>query len=238
MGVRPVGRPSIPRSLMTVHVRRPQQARSRRTLDRIVRAALELLAERGVEGTGVHDIVERAGSSVGSFYARFASKEDLLLYLEERLWSDAEERWAEAAAEGGFGELSLEPLLEAVVRILLQAYRVGARQRRALEGRRGGRGGGEAARRFHRRLTADLQGLLLRHRTRILHPDPDRAVHVGLAVLVGAIREIEESGELAEALPDLDDPARIEELTRVVMGYLAPPDRDRADPVEFFEIWE
>lgn len=223
---------------MTAHLRRPKQARSRRTLDRIVGAALDLLAERGIEGTGVHDIVERAGSSVGSFYARFESKEDLLLYLEERLWTDAEERWTDAVESGGWEELPLEGVLEAVVRILLQAHRVGARQRRALAERHGDAGGGEAARRFRARLAADLQALLLRHRSRIDHPDPERAVLIGLAVLVGAIREVEESSTLAEALPDLDDDASVRELTRVALGYFGPPARGRANPVEFFEIWE
>lgn len=223
---------------MPEHLNPPKQARSRRTLDRLVRAALELLAERGIEGTGVHDIVERAGSSVGSFYARFDGKEDLLLYLEERLWTDAETRWEEAMAEGDWEELSLDALVEGVVRVLLQAYRVGARQRRALEGRRGDPGSGEAPRRFHARLNRDLADLVLRHRERIAHPEPERAVAIGLAVLVGAIRELDESPELAEAVPELDDEMRVAELTRVWLGYLAPPEPRGADRVEFFDIWE
>jgi AcrR family transcriptional regulator len=225
---------------LTAHLRPPQQRRSRRTLDRIVRAALDLLAERGVEGTGVHDIVERAGSSVGSFYARFEGKEDLLLHLEETLWADAERRWSEAAAAGGWDELGLEALVHAVVGILLQAYRVGARQRRVLEGRRGRPGGSAQARRFHERLRADLRELLLAHAPRIGHPDPTLAVDLGLAVVVGAVREIQESDELRGALPTLDDDALVAELARVYLGYLGsgPAGPDEPPPVEFFEIWE
>ena len=70
--------------------RLPKQHRSRRTLQRIARAALELIAQNGVEGTTVGAIVRRAGSSVGSFYARFDGKGDLLLYLDERIWEAAE----------------------------------------------------------------------------------------------------------------------------------------------------
>jgi AcrR family transcriptional regulator len=225
---------------MPSYLHPPKQARSRRTLNRIVRAALDLIAERGVEATGVHDIVARADSSVGSFYARFEGKEDLLLYLEERLWADAEERWAEALDEGRWRELSLEELVAAVVRVLLEAYRVGARQRRVLEGRRGDPGGTGPAVRFHRRLRSDLRTLLLAHRERIVHDDPSRAVDLALAVLIGAIREFEESLDLARALADPTDPARVDDLTRVVLAYLAhtPPDVPAAGGVEFFEIWE
>ena len=90
---------------MTTSLREPKQLRSRRTLRRITEAALELIAETGVEGTTVHDIVERAGSSVGSFYARFGGKDDLLAYLDERIWETVELRWTEATA-GGVGKRS------------------------------------------------------------------------------------------------------------------------------------
>ena len=63
-----------------VTLRPPKQHRSRRTLQRIARAALELIAQSGVEGTTIEAIARRAGSSVGSFYARFESKADLLVY--------------------------------------------------------------------------------------------------------------------------------------------------------------
>ena len=49
----------------------PKQARSRRTLERIVEASLEILAAEGPDSLTVHRVVEKAGSSVGSFYARF-----------------------------------------------------------------------------------------------------------------------------------------------------------------------
>ena len=63
---------------MSSTFRPPRQQRSAATLDRIVRAAEELFAERGFEGATVDDIVARAGSSKGSFYSRFADKQALL----------------------------------------------------------------------------------------------------------------------------------------------------------------
>ena len=68
-------------------VRPPKQARSQETLHRIAQAALELMEEGGVENATVSAIVNRAGASVGSFYARFKGKDDLIRYLQDRIWS-------------------------------------------------------------------------------------------------------------------------------------------------------
>ena len=90
----------------------PKQDRSRRTLERIETATLELIAEKGVEETTVQDIVKRARSSVGSFYARFPAKEDLLLHLEQKVWSRARDRFDEELEERDFEGVSLTGILE------------------------------------------------------------------------------------------------------------------------------
>ena len=59
------------------HLNPPQQSRSQRTLERIVAASLELLATQGPSGLTVQAVVDKADSSVGSFYARFKGKDDL-----------------------------------------------------------------------------------------------------------------------------------------------------------------
>src|SRR5690606_7338328 len=65
-------------------VRPPVQDRSQRTLLRLLEATAQLLEERSFEDVGVTDIVKRAHSSVGAFYARFASKDAVLHSLHER----------------------------------------------------------------------------------------------------------------------------------------------------------
>src|SRR5687767_12609116 len=67
----------------------PQQRRSRKTLTRIVEAGLAILRERGPDGLTVQEVVARARTSVGSFYQRFAGKEELLRHLEETLAAEA-----------------------------------------------------------------------------------------------------------------------------------------------------
>jgi len=58
--------------------------RSRRTLEAILRGTEALLQEKRFEEIGVGDILSGAGCSIGSFYARFGSKDDLLPALYQR----------------------------------------------------------------------------------------------------------------------------------------------------------
>jgi AcrR family transcriptional regulator len=63
----------------------PKQARSKRTKEKIVQAAILLFQERGYEKTTSNDIASEAGVSVGSFYVYFTDKRQLLLTIFDRL---------------------------------------------------------------------------------------------------------------------------------------------------------
>lgn len=221
-----------------VLVRPPQQDRSRRTLERIVRAALELIAERGVDGASVQDIARRAKASVGSFYARFPAKEDLLRYLEIQLWTDAGAEWTEALGSRDWDALEFEDLVATLVRVLVQVNRTGSRQRRLLDARRGPGSTSEAARDFEQGLSRDVGALILRHADRIDHPDPPRAVEVCIALVMGTLR-VRDSGHPAlDTLESLDDEGWADELTRAALAYLrgAKGEGPRGQ-MDFFEIW-
>lgn len=60
----------------------PQQERSRVTLQRIVRAAADVIAEKGSQGFSMEDIAARSGLSIGNIYRRFRGKDDLLRALK------------------------------------------------------------------------------------------------------------------------------------------------------------
>lgn len=55
--------------------------RRQQTLDRLVAAAIDVFAERGVEAASVEEICERAGFTRGAFYSNFDSKEELCLAI-------------------------------------------------------------------------------------------------------------------------------------------------------------
>ena len=65
------------------------------TKERLLAAAAELFAERGVNGTSVEQIAERAGYTRGAFYGNFEAKHDLVVALLARR---REQEAAEVAA--------------------------------------------------------------------------------------------------------------------------------------------
>src|SRR5580692_4078981 len=58
--------------------KQPRTARGRATRERIIRAAAELVAERGVAGTSLDDVRARAHASKSQLYHYFADRDDLM----------------------------------------------------------------------------------------------------------------------------------------------------------------
>ena len=238
---------SVTEASTSEFVQTPKQARSQRTLERISRAALELIAEQGVEATTVSQIVRRANSSVGSFYARFSGKDDLVHHLEERVWADAQARWDAALATNVWEDLSLSEIVEGVVRLILQVEQVAGKARRALVLSRSNELESPPPHRlFSAHLESGVGTLLLTKRDQIGHPRPDEAVIIGYRTMAAAAREfvvpegpsdvqaqdVETSGTDWEALGS--------ELSMMFMFYLGtvPSSHDRpSEDVDFFEIW-
>jgi TetR/AcrR family transcriptional repressor of nem operon len=67
---------------MTPH--RDQLARDTDTRDRILDAGAELFGQKGFNGCGLSEVLERAGVPKGSFYHYFSSKEEFGVVLIER----------------------------------------------------------------------------------------------------------------------------------------------------------
>lgn len=86
-----------------VKVSKQQMALNR---ERILDTAATLFRERGFDGIGVADLMEKAGLTHGGFYGHFASKEALMAEAATRagaqaagLWEDARQAGAETPAE-------------------------------------------------------------------------------------------------------------------------------------------
>ncbi|MFD9888302.1 TetR/AcrR family transcriptional regulator [Amycolatopsis sp. NPDC059027] len=87
--------------------KRLTRAESReRTRERLLTAAAELFAERGVNGTSVEQIAERAGYTRGAFYGNFEGKHELVVaLLAQRRAREADEISALAEGVGSFEEM-------------------------------------------------------------------------------------------------------------------------------------
>src|SRR4249919_1481712 len=81
-----------------------------RTKERILKAALELFREKGLDGTTTRQISQKAGIAEGTLFNYFKTKEDLALYFFQKetedliKWFHAEKRLQKAPlAEKLFG---------------------------------------------------------------------------------------------------------------------------------------
>lgn len=168
----------------------PVQERSRETIDRFAAGAEELLRDRPFERISVQDIATAAGRPIGSFYARFASKEALLPYLYQR-YHDGLEALYETRFRRVAGETKLEDAIESVVDLLLGLYTERRWLIRALA---------LFARTHPEALPPDLVEqrrrvfeqpvlALMKHRARIRHSDPAAAIRFGVFLVSAAARE-------------------------------------------------
>ena len=81
--------------------------------NRFMRSALDILGETGRTDFTVLEVVERSKTSLRAFYQHFATKDELLLALVERIMADATEHWRTEADSLSAGD-ALRLLIERI----------------------------------------------------------------------------------------------------------------------------
>lgn len=199
-------------------VRPPHQARTRETLNRLLDAAEELLAEKGFDEMGIAEVARRAGTSVGGFYRRFRDKDGLLHALHERFCEDAQATADEALAVGTWAGASLVEILAQITAFLVRIHRDREGLLRAFLLR----GASDASvrertERVFQHIADRMRALLESRREEMSHPDPDAAAEVGLyAVLGGLDLMIQQRHRVLGG----DEQRITAEMTRVFTSYL------------------
>jgi TetR/AcrR family fatty acid metabolism transcriptional regulator len=98
----------------------PREAERRRT---ILRAAIDVFAEKGYHGCRIADVAQQAGVAYGLVYHYFQNKDELLKSVFEVGWSGFVARIREAAE----GERTLSEKIRQVCEVAFEAYRVDPR---------------------------------------------------------------------------------------------------------------
>lgn len=209
-------------TLWTDSRRPPQQRRSRATLARFLTAGAELLEEKSFDDLTIQEIVARAESSVGSFYARFRDKQGLLDALRAAFEEDAARESSRLSESKDWCRVAMETAVREHVRILVREHRRHRGTLRALVGRSmAGKPAPDAGTGPSSALP--LLALLRSRRREIVHPDPDVAAQIGVAMVVSAVRERVLFPELASTsrpATALTDAVFAEELSRALVRFL------------------
>ncbi|HKD44043.1 MAG TPA: TetR/AcrR family transcriptional regulator [Candidatus Angelobacter sp.] len=203
----------------------PQQVRSRESLQKLLRAATEVLGQHGVEGTTIPRIARHAGLTPGSVYRRFHDKEALLetaiLGMMERTGENVRALTPEMARE-----IPLPVFADQIINSLVVGYRARAPLLRAMRQfvhSRAHTPFWKKASRVEIQTYEQLISLFLTHQERIKHPDPRIAVSTGLMMVISTVFELVVLHQDMTAWKDLlpkDDQALKRELTRAFLSYL------------------
>ena len=210
-----------PATIQLETVSGPKQARSERTLQRLLDAAEALINEKGHFAVSIPEIARRAGSSVGGFYARFRDKNELLRALEERHFIELLQRVEALADARRWANAPTIAIVQAAVAELVASTRqrrhmIAAFLVRAVEDpviREGGL-------RFRRRVEERLRAVLLPRRAEMSHPDPALAIDLGIQTAFALMQQhvlIEETEAGGHRLSD-DELRR--ELATLFLRYI------------------
>jgi AcrR family transcriptional regulator len=169
----------------------PRQDRSKRTLEAILEATEALLEERSFEEISIAEIIVKAGSSTGSFYARFSSKDALLPALYERYHAGLPERVAEIRRGLARKAQSLDVLCSHIVDAFATSFegrRVNLMRAMSMYAR----ARSDEIRDLARQRTGlheELVGLFEPYRAQIRHTDWRHAVRTALFIAGTSVRE-------------------------------------------------
>ncbi len=208
--------------------RTPRQPRSRKTEERILHAFGELLSDARFEDVSVQQVAGRAGVSVGGFYARFASKDELLMhamyagYVRDAL-AEAERVFAPGRWEGA----GMGPVAEAYFGLMLRAAAGHGKVLREIVHRTRGNpetvADSTAWAAFREGVHEPFRALLAERMDEIRHPDPPFALRFAFSACSSALRESVLFGHMEPSMGPVDEAVMARELARLFCRYLGIP---------------
>jgi AcrR family transcriptional regulator len=202
----------------------PQQARSRRTMERLLSAALAVLEDRGLAGVTIPEIATEAGLSTGSIYRRFADKDALIKAAFLQLLDSAQATNQANLPPDLFQGRGLTEALRILSRALVAQYAGRTGLLKALDQYLETQTDAAFRERALDRIEADMRRLvaaLLPFRDQITADDPERAITFALlaATTVIEVHKLHTPLLWRRMLP-LDDDALAAEAAQTMAAYL------------------
>jgi AcrR family transcriptional regulator len=204
----------------------PQQARSRESTRRLLKAAAEVLGQHGVEGTTIPRIAQHAGLTPGALYRRFPDKDALLETVIIGILERQDERLRISFTPDMARQIPLAVFAEQLIGSMIVSYRANARLLRALRQFVQGRDHTIFYKKAARLEMGTLQyvvDLFLEHRKEVKHPDPRMAISFALMMLSSALIElilVDHDMKNWQTVVPKDDLSLKRELLRSFLSYL------------------
>lgn len=202
----------------------PRQERSRKTLDRLLDAAETLLEEKTWDEITIAAIVRQARSSVGSFYARFPTKEALVTALLERYHQQLRATAGGAVEDPAWHDLTLaERARQLIEEIVLTCRNKRGLLRLRLARRLAGTPDTEREPQRDRQNVDQLEQLFGSCRDEVARSDFHQALRFGLRLVDGVAVSALGLDDVTSSYGPIDDATLVDELTTAFVAYLRSP---------------
>jgi AcrR family transcriptional regulator len=202
-------------------VRVPRQQRSRDSLERVLTAGIDVLANEGWEGFTIAAVGKAAGVSVGMIYGRFENKDALFEAIHDRFMSHIETLHVEGFDAADWDELATEQVIRRAVDVVAASFAFNAAMLRAAMLRsavddrirkRGHRAIADLSRRF--------ETALLERRADFSHPEPRLAVEVCFRMVFATLSRRTMFGPTFESSVELGWDRLVHELGSACVALL------------------
>jgi AcrR family transcriptional regulator len=164
-------------------LKEPQQQRSQKTREAFLDALEQALESKSVNEISVADLAEIAGRSVGSFYTKFVDKEDLLLQLFSRYEEERAKVGEHTFAREAWDGMSLEETVWCICQISVREFVTRRGLLKAFFQHFQGATITHEQRQKLVPLYDSVAEILLMHKDRIDHPDPEAAARFSFFLL-------------------------------------------------------
>lgn len=205
-------------------IRPPQQERSRASFERVLQAARELLEEEGYPSFTLARVSERAGVSIGSIYARVASKDALFYAVHTRVMEEIDAYYGQVADAETHSDLPTRELIADLVRAFGEPFHTHTPFLRVV---------------MHRAAVDDVlaefgsavssaqaeqfKAVVLTRRDEIAHPDPELAVDVAYRMVYCTVARQVMYGPTFESQRSVPWDDLVRELGEAAATYLLAP---------------
>ncbi|MBX9603884.1 MAG: TetR/AcrR family transcriptional regulator [Bryobacteraceae bacterium] len=220
------------RWISALHWRRDsQQTRSQKTQTALLDAAEALIVEKGLDGTSVTDVAQRAGSSVGAVYHHFKDKKALYYAVFHRMTEALADLNRQAADPARWEGASVRDLLEGYIDLRFHQSRAGGNSKRAtalvmaddpeLKAHMA---------EIKREGNLALLRLILARCSEIAHPDPQFAAAFVIDQLSAMFYARSDPYQIKSAIAACDDETFKDQALKwaeVVLGLPTRPDKPR-----------
>jgi AcrR family transcriptional regulator len=204
----------------------PQQARSRESMNKLLKAAAEVLGQHGVDGATIPRIAQHAGLTPGAIYRRFPDKDALLENVVLGILERQDKRLRVALTPDMARQIPLAVFAEQLITSTLVSYRASSALLRAVRQFARARANTSFYKKIAKlemRTFQYLVELFLVHRNEVKHRDPQTAISFALIMLTSTLIElILEDYELKtwQVVIPKDDQTLKRELLRSFLNYL------------------